>query len=177
MTMKGTNTLNFDPPKRHRDSIYKSVRLGRSIRHNVKKPLKPIFDIESHHEKWQWPVGRKAEEIGISVEDYQAALKSLENYDTVWLGITLLRHEHHFLHRWWANLELAESIAKGKNDAKTLLQVERERQMGIKRLFETARLKYPTNFDRKPEEPKDEPIIIRPLNSENGKAQTSEDED
>jgi len=154
--MKNLNNKNpykKDPPKRIRNTIYKSVQLARSIRHNVKKELKPIFDIESHHKKWKWPIEKKAKEIGISTKNYEAGLKTLEYHDTIWAGITLFRQEHHFLHIWWKNLDDAEQWAREKKDSKTLLQVEKERQMGIQRLFQTARLRYPDVFDKKPDKP------------------------
>jgi len=83
------------------------------------------------------------------------------------LGITLLRHETDFLDNWWRNIKLAEKWAKEKNNPKALLQVEKEKQSTIKRLLETGRIKYPNESDNKREI--DEPIIIRSLNSENGK--------
>jgi len=70
------------------------------------------------------------------------------------LGITLLRHENDFLDNWWRNIKLSEKWAK-------------EKQSTIKRLLETGRIKYPNESDNKREI--DEPIIIKPLNSENRK--------
>jgi len=61
-----------------------------------------------------------------------------------------------------------------KEDPKALLQVEKEKQSTIKRLLETGRIKHPNESDNKREI--DEPIIIKPLNSENGKVQTSEED-
>jgi len=156
----------LDTPKRHNDTIYRSVKLARSIRHDVKKQFKPIYDLESDPEKWNWPIEKKAEELGISIEDYQYALEYLKKHHRIRLGITLFRHENDFLDNWWKNIKLAEKWAIENSDAKLLLQVEREKQMGVKRLFETARIKYPDKFDRKSEGKRPALITIKAIEGE-----------
>lgn len=169
------NTYNIDPPKRHNDGLYTSVKFARSIRHDIKKQFKPIYDIEADPEKWDWPIEQKAKELGIAVEDYQYALEYLKNHHRFRLGITLFRLENDFLENWWRNIKLAERWAKEKRDAKVLLSVEAEKQKTIKRLIETGRLKYPNEPNNKREV--NEPIIIKPLNSEKGTVLTSIDKE
>lgn len=111
--------------------------------------------------KWNWSVEEKAKELGITLENYQHALEYLKNHHRFRLGITLLRHENDFLDNWWRNIKLSEKWAK-------------EKKSTIKRLLETGRIKHPNESDNKREI--DKPIIIKPLNSENGKVQISEED-
>lgn len=138
------------------------MRLAQKIRHWIAADKKPVFDIEADPELWNKSVKVKAKAAGISVEDYEAVLKGFHSRPLFRLAITIMRCENDFLDNWWSNIKKAEQWAKDGQDYKGLLMVEREKQMGIKRLVETGRMIDPDEYTKKvrkvkPKKPK--PIV------------------
>lgn len=147
-------------------SIYSGVRLAQRIRHWVAADKKPVFDVEADPELWDKSLKVKAKAVGISVERYQVILTGFYRRPLFRLAITIMRCENDFLDNWWKNITLAEQWAKDKQDYKGLLMVEREKQMGIKRLVETGRMIAPEEYQVYKKKPKPKPS--KPIVDEHG---------
>lgn len=153
-----------------RKSAYMSVRMALRLRYHVPKEYKAIFDMEGDATWWDASVELKAKRVGVPLEQYDAALDFFKDKPTIRLAILLLRVENDFLVNWWKNMkkaeELADSIDNPSARVKALLQVEREKMMGIKRLVETGRMIAPEEYQVYKKKPK--PKRSKPLVDEKG---------
>ncbi|MEM4409236.1 MAG: hypothetical protein QXI19_10915 [Candidatus Caldarchaeum sp.] len=159
--------VDLDKSKGHRGirhSIYVGVRWARRVRHWLKAEKKVVFDVESDPQLWDKPLRKKAEVAGMTEEEYAKHLNELRRYPVVKLGILIMRVENDFLENWWRNIKRAEEMAETVKD---ILLVEKEKQMGIKRIVETGRLIFPDLYAekrKKEEKTKTEEIIeIKPV--------------
>jgi hypothetical protein len=150
-----------------RKSAYMSVRMALRLRYHVPKEYKKIFHMEGDATRWAAPIKLKAKRVGMPLEDYEAALECFKDKPTIRLAILLLRVENDFLVNWWKNIKLADNIDNESARVKALLQVEREKMMGIKRLVETGRMIDPDQYQMyKKKKPK--PKSVKPLVDDNG---------
>jgi len=166
------HSMDLTQPRTLQKTVYSGIRLAQRVRWNVSAEFKPIFDVEGDPVLWDAPIGIKAKKAGVEVIAYERALEAFERMPVVKLAIVIKRAEGDFLVNWWKNMKKAEELAKSQvkenplGAAKMLLQVEREKQMGIKRLVETGRMIDPAEYAKTPKRKKPKPR--KPFVDENG---------
>ncbi len=155
--------MDLTQPRTLQKTVYSGVRLAQRVRWNVAAEYKPIFDVEGDPLLWDAPIEVKAKKAGVSELEYQRALEAFQRMPVVRLAIVLMRAEGDFLVNWWKNIKKAEKLAHELEAVdkaqcvKALLQVEREKQMGIKRLVETGRMINPEEYVKREKKPPKEP--------------------
>jgi len=93
-------------------------------------------------------IKEKARLSGLSVKEYEEALKRLNKSPTGLLMITIAQIEKDFLKNWFNRMNIALKLAEKKNDYKAIVMIEKEKQLTVERLIKVGRLASPFEKER-----------------------------
>jgi len=141
------NLLNDNQSK----TVYPSMRMVRRVRHWFKKPVKAVFDAESNPDYMDSDIKEKARLSGLSVKEYDEALKQLNKSPTGLLMLTIAQLEKDFLKNWFNRMNIAIKLAESKKDYKAIVMIEKEKQITVERLIKAGRLASPFEKEREEE--------------------------
>jgi len=132
-------------------TVYPSMRMVRRVRHWFKKPVKAVFDAESNPDYMDSDIREKARLSGLSIKEYEEALKQLNKSPTGLLMLTIAQLEKDFLKNWFNRMNIALKLAEKKKDYKAIVMIEKEKQLTVERLIRVGRLASPFEKEREEE--------------------------